>query len=296
MFKRLILSLGVSVLVSFIVTAYVRLRELRNTWGIRPAEASRPLAGDGLVPGASITETRGIDIDAPAASVWPWLVQMGFGRGGWYSYDSVDMVGASADTILPEYQSLSVGDILPTHPGGGFRVEALEPERALVLYLDTQLVKAQASATGAGEGISGTTPGEPMTPGLQAAGAMGNMTMPEFRASWAFVLEPGGTGGTRLMERFRVWTPIPTTAQRLFMPLMGYGVFLMTRRQLLGIKERAESLPAPAPPTVAPVPFEPTPVVAEPATLTAEEAVMTEGAGVPEAPSPLTTEEPPGQA
>jgi hypothetical protein len=265
MFRRLFLSLGISVLVSLAVTAWVRLRELRKTWGVMPAESSRRLQGDELVPNATIVETRGIDIDAPVASVWPWLVQMGFGRGGWYSYDSVDMVGASADTILPEYQSIALGDIMPTHPGGGFRVEILEPEQALALYLDTELVRSQAAAMGAGEGVSGTTPGagESLTPGLQAAGAVGNMTMPEFRASWAFVLEPLGTGRTRLIERFRVWAPVPTTAQRLFMPIMGYGVFLMTRRQLLGIKERAESLPAPAPSAVAPAPVVTVPVLAE---------------------------------
>jgi hypothetical protein len=69
---------------------------------------------------------------------------------------------------------------------------------------------------------------------------MGGATMPEFRASWAIVLEPLGERRTRLVERFRVWTPLPTPAQRMGLPFMGYGVFLMTRKHMLGLKERAE--------------------------------------------------------
>ena len=72
-----------------------------RTWGIDPLEANKPLAGDELVPVPSAIETRSITIDAPPEAVWPWLVQMGFDRGGWYSYDQLDMRGTSTAKILP---------------------------------------------------------------------------------------------------------------------------------------------------------------------------------------------------
>ena len=77
--------------------------------------------------------------------------------------------------------------------------------------------------------------------GSQSAGALGDMTMPEFRASWAFILEPEEGGKTRLIERFRVWTAEGGLPQKLGMPVMGMGVFVMTRKHMLGVKERAEA-------------------------------------------------------
>jgi hypothetical protein len=211
-----------------------------RTWGVRPDEAATPLAGDDLVSGAGIgVETRGIDIDAPSSAVWPWLVQMGFGRAGWYSYDQLDMEGSSADRIRPEHQALTVGDTVPTHPGGGFEVRAIEPERHLVLYLDTEMVRRQADEAAA---INAESPAN-----LRMTGAlMETAQPPEFRASWAFVLQPRD-GGTRLIERFRIrfeggeakpWT-------RLTLPVMGFGVFVMMRKQMLGIRDRAERHPRP---------------------------------------------------
>ncbi len=122
------------------------LDQWRRTWGVSPVEAMKSLPGDDLVPNAATSETRGITIDAPVSAVWPWLVQMGYGRGGWYSYDQIDMGRPSATTILPELQQLAVGDLLPTHPGGGFEVKVLEPEHALVVYSDTALVQSQMEA------------------------------------------------------------------------------------------------------------------------------------------------------
>src|SRR5688572_14283386 len=87
-------------------------------WG-RQASDDGPLPGDDLVADPTAVETRGIDIDATPEEVWPWLVQMGYGRAGWYSYDAVDMDMPSADRIRPELAGLAVGDVMPTHPGGG---------------------------------------------------------------------------------------------------------------------------------------------------------------------------------
>lgn len=206
-----------------------------RSWGVDPGEATRELPGDGVVEGGVTAETRGITINASPASVWPWLVQMGYGRAGWYSYDAVDMSGSSADRIHPEHQGLAVGDVVPTHPGGGFVVREMEPRRHLVLYLDDTMVRAQAEDA---RHINAETPSN-----LRVTGAFMEGSQPsEFHASWAFVLEELEGERTRLIERFRIrfgdteakpWT-------KLTLPVMGFGVFLMMRRQLLGIRERAE--------------------------------------------------------
>jgi hypothetical protein len=220
------------------------LRREQSRWGIDAADAIRVMPGDDLVAGANIVDTRSLRIDAAPGQVWPWLAQLGYGRGGWYSYDAIDMKGRSAEGILPEHQDLSEGDLVPTHPGGGFEARVVEPGRALVLYLDDDIVREQAEGIRAGSaGAAGVKAAkhEPLTPGLQAAGAMSGFAMPAFRASWAFLLEPeaGGTH-TRLIERFRVFAPDGGAPARLGMPVMGLGVFAMTRKHMLGLKSRAE--------------------------------------------------------
>jgi len=104
-----------------------------------------------------------------------------------------------------EFQSLSVGDAMPTWPGGGFRVAAIDPGRSLSLYLDTDLIKAQQAAT---EGV----PLPEMPAGLRATGTMGDFTMPDFKASWTFFLEPTDGARTRVIERLRAWAPQPSAA------------------------------------------------------------------------------------
>ena len=142
-----------------------------------------------------VVDTRGIDIDASPEVVWPWLVQMGYGRGGWYSYDAVDMRGRSATSILAEHQSLAVGDVVPTHPDGGFLVKVAEPGHSLVLYTDSETVAAQAAAVRRGV-ADGSTPAR-----LAAAGALSAVALPTaFQASWAFAVLPRD-GGSRLITQ-----------------------------------------------------------------------------------------------
>jgi len=215
-----------------------------RTWGIDASETARELPGDGLIAEPTAIETRGLTIDAPPEAVWPWLVQMGYGRAGWYSYDRMDMRGRSAVGLVPAWQTLVVGDRVGTGPGTGFEVRLVEPNRALVLYLDTALVTAQMEAKQAAETAGQATPA-----GLAASGAMLRATPPEFAASWAFSLEPVDGGRTRLIERLRYRTEAAAPAQRLAVGLLGFGVFLMTQRQMRGIRERAERTVV-APPVV----------------------------------------------
>jgi hypothetical protein len=99
-------------------------------------EQRRPLPVDDLVPDALFTSTHAITIDAPPEQVWPWIAQMGAGRAGWYSWDLIDNGGTpSARRVLPEFQTVVPGDVMPAVPGAtdAFVVSAVEPPRDLVL-------------------------------------------------------------------------------------------------------------------------------------------------------------------
>jgi deazaflavin-dependent oxidoreductase (nitroreductase family) len=178
-------------------TAPVSRRPVRPLAG----EAERSLPGDELVADAKIGWTHAITIDARPAAVWPWLVQMGCRRAGWYSYDGLDNGGVpSADRILPQLQQVQVGDILPQTPEAEdrFVVRVVEPQRALVLGDD--------------------------------AGSM----------SWAFVLEPAGETGTRLITRSRGASD--RLALGLLLKVVWHPVHLgMQRRQLLNLKRLVEA-------------------------------------------------------
>lgn len=189
---------------------FVRPWHLR--WGATHGEVRRRLPGDDLVPEPAEEVTHAITIDAPANEVWPWLVQIGQGRGGFYSYEFLEnMVGAdihNADRILPDHQDLEVGDTIRLAPAdyalqtpdSALEVAVLNDEHALVIR----------------------SPYEP----------------PNF--SWAFVLEPEDETTTRFIIRTRSRTPesIPSLlASRLFWEP---AHFVMERRMLKGVKERAE--------------------------------------------------------
>ena len=223
--------------------AFVATRRWWKKWGVVPDEATRPLPGDELIPEAQASDTRGITIEASADTVWPWLVQMGYGRGGWYSIDQLDMRGRSADAIVEAWQDLAVGQIMPTHPGGGFEVKQLEPDRALVLYGDPSTMGPPRDAGS-----------EAMPAGLAASGTFLEQTPSEFRASWAFVLEPVGPNRTRLIERMRYWGGEGRPVAKAALPLLGFGAFVMMQRQMVGIRSRAERLAAEEslPPILAP--------------------------------------------
>src|SRR5690349_24907346 len=119
------------------------LRRWMTAWGASPSDLSRVMAGDSLLSDWTFSGTFAVTIDAPPEDVWPWLVQIGYQRGGLYSYDWLDRLFGyldrpSADRILPEYQRLQAGDVIPLGRGFGFPVKAAEPHRTLLLEGDTE--------------------------------------------------------------------------------------------------------------------------------------------------------------
>ena len=120
------------------VAGYIRLvRRWQLRWGATDEECDTALPGDDLIANPDLVATRAITVPAAADQVWPWIAQLGQGRGGFYSYDALEnLVGChihSADQIVPEWQDINVGDQVKLHPEVGLGVAVVEPGRALVL-------------------------------------------------------------------------------------------------------------------------------------------------------------------
>lgn len=191
------------------VAAVVAFRPVYLSWGTTPAERTSPLPGDVRTVDARYRVDHGITINAPADSVWPWLVQIGQDRAGFYSYTKLErLFGAritNADRIHREWQDLSIGDTVratqPDYFGGrfgtlGWKVSDVVPGRALVLE------------------------------------------------NWgSFVLVPVDSATTRLIIRTR-GEGKPTLPGLLFGPLNVFvfepAHFIMQRGMLRGVRERAE--------------------------------------------------------
>jgi hypothetical protein len=124
------------VALSATVVAYARVvRPWQLAWGASPEEVSRILPSDDLVTAPTFNATRAITIGAPPEQVWPWIVQIGVTRAGWYSYDLLDNLGRpSARDIIPELQDLKPGDIVPMSPDGrrGMKVHSLDAPSSMV--------------------------------------------------------------------------------------------------------------------------------------------------------------------
>jgi proline iminopeptidase len=141
MSRRKVIVLGVAAAV--IAARWVRLR--LNRWGATDDEVAGPFPGADLVPNGTRAGTMAVTLDATPAEVWPWLVQLGWDRGGWYSWDHLDNAGRpSARTVHPEWQDLAVGDRLKywvplLGPQDSYAVATLDPNRFLGLYGLTDL-------------------------------------------------------------------------------------------------------------------------------------------------------------
>jgi hypothetical protein len=178
------------------------VRRWHRRWGATDAEVAAPMPGDDLVPGCQYVITRAITIAAPPQAVWPWLVQVGFGKAGFYSHDLLDnFAHPSANHVIAEFQNPRVGDWVPmftkVNDTTAFRIADLDPGRHL-LWLKPD-------------------------------------------STWAWQLTAAGTG-TRLVTRIRISYRWHMPADALFsLVLNEFGDFPMMRKMLLTVRQRAEA-------------------------------------------------------
>jgi hypothetical protein len=193
------------------------LRRWYNAWGATAAEVESPMPGDELVPTPRLGSTRAITIGAPPAIVWSWLVQIGQGRGGLYSFDGLENLARcdihSTGRIQPELQSLAEGDLVRLGAPQGypcFRVSRVQPAEFLVLVAADPMPPHEVATADSPEGI----------------------------ATWQWQLRPTSGGiGTRLVARQRLSFPDRMSVMwHVVEPIS----FVMERQMLRGIKQRAE--------------------------------------------------------
>lgn len=206
------------------------LRARRARWGATDAELARSYPGDDQVPNPRWGWTHSVTVYAPAAEVWPWLVQIGQGRAGFYSYEKLEnLVGCdihNAESILPEFQDLAVGDSIRLHPEmPSLPIAIVEPDQAIVIHA-----------------LSDTSSSRPFEPADGLPESYSNMV-------WTFFLDEQDDGTTRLISHTR-YDHSPSFANKLM-----YGPALlepighvMDCKMLLGIKERVEAASSGPPP------------------------------------------------
>lgn len=215
-------TLVVGGLLAVVAGAYVKVvRPRLLRWGATDEEVRTPSPADAIVSGGERASTMAITIDAPPREVWPWLVQMGCDRAGWYSWDQLDNGGRpSAETLHPEWQAISRGQRIASTPDGKhwFEVAAVEPERFLALRACITQGGAQYESS-------------------KARPAAFSDTL------WAFRLEPLVGDRTRLVVTAHGLIEMPRFA---IFGKWAYYLFwepahwIMQRRQFVNLKRRAE--------------------------------------------------------
>jgi hypothetical protein len=201
-----------SMLVGYVT--FARARQLR--WGATEDEACGVLPGDRILADPDLVATRAITIAAPPEAVWPWLVQLGQARGGFYTYDLLENLAGcrihNADRIVPEWQHIAVGAEVRLHPEVALTVAEVHPGRALV---------------------------------LRGAVPMGG-TPPPYDFTWAFTVAKQADGATKLVVRER-YAYTHKWAALLVEPVTVIS-FLMSQKMLRGIRDRAERTHLSGPP------------------------------------------------
>jgi hypothetical protein len=224
LFKQM--GVGLAALGAVTAGAYALfIRPWQLHWGATREEVHQPLPGDALLPHPKMETTGAITIRARPADVWSWLVQMGTGRAGWYSYAWLEnllprgAIGAgitNAQQIIPEFQHLEVGESIPLSPTTGLTVAALDAPHVLGLRVAMSFLTGMPFA-----------PDEPKPTAY-------------LDGSWVFVLEALNEQNTRLIERLRAdYQPHFWLAPLVYL-LAEPVFFMMERKMLLGIKQRAE--------------------------------------------------------
>jgi len=216
--RSVLAGLGVGAVA--VVVYHKHLRPWHMRWGATQQERDRAWPGDELVPNAASDQTHAITIEAPAAAIWPWILQIGQDRAGFYSYTYLEnLFGCemrNSNRLVPEWQKRQVGDMVWMTPKEKFRgmgrmeIAILEPNRAMILM-----------------------PPRDVPPSLSISGGA--------RMTWGFLLDPINEHSTRLVMRAR-GEPAPRLRDRM----VGYAFwepahFVMERRMMLSIKRLAET-------------------------------------------------------
>ncbi len=194
--------IGIVGSISFVLVYLKLIRPWQLRWGARDEEVYRSMPGDEIVCEASFNATRAVTINASPENIYPWIVQIGLNRAGWYSYDLLDnLARKSAETILPEFQKIKIGDLIPMSPDGKQGVWVKEfSENEWILWWDK---------------IDDTT--------------------------WVWGIYSDGEQCCRLVTRVRMkyrWLSLSA----IFNLVIEFFDLPMMRKCMLGIKKRAESI------------------------------------------------------
>jgi len=206
-FGLIVAWLAVTIAV-FVAVYLLMVRPWHREWGASETEIMQDMPGDEVVTNPNFLTTRAVAIEAKPEEIWPWLVQMGYRRGGLYSYDWLDRMQGildqpSADQILPEFQDLKPGDEIPIGGGPGWPVKSMDPNRSMVLDIE----------------------------------------QPGVHITWSWGLFPIDSGSTSLVLRIRGHIRV----KPLQAPLIAFldpAEFVMVRKMLTGIKQRVEGTAA----------------------------------------------------
>lgn len=213
-FRPLLLALALNIVawLTFILPLsifyFAWLREYQMNWGATAEEISRYMAGDELSKDPEFNATRVVEIDAPPEQVWPWIVQMGYSKGGFYGFDDLDNGGnPSAEHIILEHQDLKVGDSIAAGEYKGqlinfLKVVEMDPNKSMLwVFIET----------------------------------------PWKGGTWSWGLYETDNNRTRLVSRLRKEYSFVTIQDFVGWPLYDVVEIIMMRTTLLGIKRRAEN-------------------------------------------------------
>jgi len=197
-------TLIIIIVISTVLTGlyFLVVRPWQLKWGATAIEIKRSMPGDEIVAKPTFNATRAVTINATAENIYPWIIQMGITRAGWYSYDLLDnLAKRSADVILPEHQNIQIGDVVPLSPDGkqGMIVKDFK-KNEWMLWWDNK----------------------------------GDST-------WAWGIYPIGESTFRLITRVRVKYRFFSPAVLFNILIELFDVWMM-RKCMLGIKKRAEKL------------------------------------------------------
>ncbi len=209
---------GIVIILAGYLTIF--LKTFRSHWGLSRDTAGRSFPGDEIIPEPKAQFTHGVEIDAPTSCIWPWIAQIGQGRGGFYSYELLENLSGlgiyNADEILPEFQYPKLGDKIPFSDKDAYPLIVCKPGSAMAIETCIDLDTNQ---------LYDPTIGTPQN---------------FLHLTWLWYIEPLDKNRSRFISRNRAVTSSTLKNRLLFGFLMEPIIFAMDRKMCLGIKKRAE--------------------------------------------------------